>query len=383
MISITNRIVWGVFRALTAISLALSWAVSIPAQPAQAAAGFSEYFIPGPASQIQPILVNNDNDPVVGNNITNVITVVLSSNNTTVYYDHWEDGYGTGAVGNNEMYVGNKGTVFTFRSDVPYTHGAVLTGDCAGSTFPGGGSPGGAANRCYDGKDRIYVAGGGVSVSQVFWPTAAALGTVYANAWDIYPTKPYQTSYVIPVGENLNDVSYLDNFGAVAYNNSNGTINWSSNPWVETNDDGLPGSGKILVTAATLAAWTTPGADSNSIISRPVPLTTSAYLTFGVTETGTHDNADIFYVEVVEQWRRLVDNVLEDIDPDEHRRDADDQHQPIRRAQYADPIRDHGIRCSGRRRVHDMSTMCRSTPTCWTSRTCTCWWSRGTTTRTL
>ncbi len=38
------------------------------------------------------------------------------------------------------------------------------------------------------------------------WPET--VGTAYALSWGLYPTKPYQNTYTIPVGENL--TSYLD-----------------------------------------------------------------------------------------------------------------------------------------------------------------------------
>jgi LPXTG-site transpeptidase (sortase) family protein len=170
-------------------------------QPAQAvAAGFSEYYVPGAVDQLMLIL--NDNDPTVPTtqDLHNVITITIVTDGTSVYYDHWENGYGTGTVGNDEHYVGNRGDVLTFISDNPYPRGSSLTA-CSGSTFPAGGSPGGDATRCYDGRDRIYVAGGAVSVAQAFWPTTT--GTVYANAWSLYPIKPWELNYVIPVGENL------------------------------------------------------------------------------------------------------------------------------------------------------------------------------------
>jgi LPXTG-site transpeptidase (sortase) family protein len=191
--------------ALLFVVLIYSW-FAIPLQTTARADGIvggnSEYFIPGEAGQLRAILVNNDNDPAVGNNLHNVITVSVAMDNTTIYYDHWENGYGTGNTVYDERYTANKGTVLVFESpSVPANpRGTSLTA-CPGSSFPAGGSPGGNANNCYDGRDRIYVAGGAVSVAQAFWPTA--VGTVYANAWEVYPIKPYQTNYVIPVGEDL------------------------------------------------------------------------------------------------------------------------------------------------------------------------------------
>lgn len=181
-------------------------AAAEPTQSVQAGApgGYSEYFIPGATDQIMAILDDNEGS-TIGSLLTNTITVSVSAK-VKVYYDHWENGYHTGSSFDNwdETYTANKGDVLTFRStNIPYPRLLDLNA-CSESTFPSGGT-GGATNHCYDGRDRIYVAGGAVSVAQVFWPTS--MGTVYANAWEIYPIKPYETTYTIPVGENLYSAS--------------------------------------------------------------------------------------------------------------------------------------------------------------------------------
>jgi LPXTG-site transpeptidase (sortase) family protein len=127
------------------------------------------------------------------NQMLNVVTITVASDNTTIYYDHWENGYTNNATG-DEVYVRNKGAVLFFNTQnmvIPR-----LAGNTCTST-----NPNGASTACYDGGDRIYVAGGSVSVSQVFWPEVTS--SVFANAWEIYPVKPYQLSYTIPVGEDL------------------------------------------------------------------------------------------------------------------------------------------------------------------------------------
>jgi LPXTG-site transpeptidase (sortase) family protein len=180
-------------------------------------AGYSEYYIPGSTDQLFQILKDIDNDPDIGNalggggtctvapcnRMHNVTTVSISSDGVTVYYDHWENGYGAGNTGNDETYVVNKGDVLTFESSnivVPRNAADTCT-----ST-----NPNGASTACYDGRDRIYVAGGAVSVAQAFWPEVTQ--TVFANAWEVYPIKPYQINYTIPVGENLSGapLNYTD-----------------------------------------------------------------------------------------------------------------------------------------------------------------------------
>ena len=194
--------------------IVLSAGAFLRPQPVQAAvvAGFTEFYVPGFTDQLFALLRANDNDPQMGNanvlglgavgtctaapcnQMHNVITVVVAADNTRVYFDHWENGYSTGAAG-DEVYTGNAGDVFVFESAnivVPRTTGATCT-----STNPSG-TP---STACYDGRDRIFSAGGAVGVAQAFWPEVN--GTVYANAWEIYPVKPYQSTYVVPVGQDL------------------------------------------------------------------------------------------------------------------------------------------------------------------------------------
>ena len=55
---------------------------------------------------------------------------------------------------------------------------------------------------CYDGGDRIYVAGGAVTVTRAAWIEEQG-ATIQAVAWEVYPVKPQLTTYVLPFGENL------------------------------------------------------------------------------------------------------------------------------------------------------------------------------------
>jgi hypothetical protein len=190
------------FFTFVAVALVLQlFAFPSPAK-AEIAAGYSEYFIPASDDDLMAVLDIIESSSI-GTTLTNVITVSVGNDNVTLYYDHWENGYGFNSstlTGADEVYTGNRGTIFTFKStNIPYPRGTSLTA-CSGSTFPAGGT-GGSASNCYDSRDRLYVVGGSVSVAQAFWPTTS--GTNFANAWEIYPTKPYNTRYVIPVGEDL------------------------------------------------------------------------------------------------------------------------------------------------------------------------------------
>ncbi|GAB4578212.1 MAG: hypothetical protein Fur0022_09460 [Anaerolineales bacterium] len=189
--------------------------------------GLSEYYIPVEADQLWSIFVDNDNDPVLNNaqGIHYVIAVTASTDNTTVYYDHWEDTYDFNEVtltGADESFTANQGTVLEFESNnVPAAPRGTGMNVCT-STHPPGST---ATNFCYDGRDRIYVVGGAATVTLAVWPQSQ--GTVYAFAWELFPTKPYQTGYTIPVGENLFGAPYFyddfDNVYVLAQATTDGT----------------------------------------------------------------------------------------------------------------------------------------------------------------
>jgi len=117
-----------------------------------------------------------------------VVGVTASADNTTVYYDHWETaGFTSGAAG-DEIVPLNKGQVHFFES----------------SNVPG--NPRGTAE-FYDGGDRIYVAGSLLQLVVSIWPESP--GTVFTDAWEVYPLQAWEASYVVPVGENLS-ATYSD-----------------------------------------------------------------------------------------------------------------------------------------------------------------------------
>jgi hypothetical protein len=180
------------FRIVVILAVLMQLLVFLPPQPVEAAvvAGFSEYFVPGFSDDLMEILDDIEVNQAVGTTLTSLVTISVGGD-VTLYYDHWENGLGS-TVSADETYTANKGDVLTFKSTtIPYPRdggGTAAVDDCTGSTYPSGGT-GGSTDNCYDGRDRIYVAGGVVSVAQAFWPTV--LNTNFANAWEIYPVKPY------------------------------------------------------------------------------------------------------------------------------------------------------------------------------------------------
>ena len=242
-------------------------------------AGYSEYYIPGDEEQLALIwgdIGQTGGIAVTGANATRhtIISVVAWSDNTTVYYDHWENGYNfdpNDPTSADETYTLNKGESKIFDSTgIPvYSRGT--------GTY-------------YDGGDHIYVAGGVVSVTRMSWNDNA--GTVFSIATEVYPVKPQMTTYILPFGEDLaatyrsfdrvyaliqatqdntvlqfdvnadgtNDTicvnreqhscSFLDNFGG-GYTTNNGTCTWPAG-WQEVGEADGAGAGRVSVTGGQL-----------------------------------------------------------------------------------------------------------------------------------
>jgi hypothetical protein len=160
---------------------------------ADVVSGYQEFYIPGATDQMWNIFQDLDNDPdlVEASGMHEVIGVTASLPETTVYYDHWEDGYGfdpnNPAATADETYVLDQGEVKTFESsNIP--------------VLPRG------TGEFYDGGDRIYSAGGSLSVTKSQWPES--VGTVFAIAWEVYPMKAMNTTYTLPVGVDLAGAPY-------------------------------------------------------------------------------------------------------------------------------------------------------------------------------
>lgn len=144
-------------------------------------AGFQEFYAPLPAQLTRQIFINiNKSIKKHSNTAHYVVGVTASADNTTVYYDHWENGYETGPAG-DEVVTLNKGEVHIFESNsVPAN--------------PRG------TNIYYDGGDRIYVAGSFLQLVVSIWPDNKP---GFSDGWEIYPVQAWEKEYTIPVGENL------------------------------------------------------------------------------------------------------------------------------------------------------------------------------------
>ncbi|MEM9303578.1 MAG: SdrD B-like domain-containing protein, partial [Pseudomonadota bacterium] len=207
---------------------------------AQAAAGYTEYFIPGDEFQIREILGDLDNDLRADQPGVAIIGVSAWADDTTLFYDHWEDGYefdplnpGNSADEIIQLRSTNddpaiptcteEETIESFdapicettdpfhifdSADIPRADRDALpdplTNGCASAEAGNG--------FCYDGRDRIFVAGGATTMSRATWISGITgtgdddnldPGTFQALAWEVYPVRPQLTTYILPFGEDL------------------------------------------------------------------------------------------------------------------------------------------------------------------------------------
>jgi uncharacterized repeat protein (TIGR01451 family) len=164
------------------------------------------FFIPYPADLLDDQFDAAHAANFIDDDIVTTISISVLRDGTFVYYDHWEGGlepnlyfpvqggtevWGDGNLGNgasptdpvNDLL--NAGDVITLQNVVE---------------VPRGDPP----PVRYDGGDKIVSVGGGVAVTLAVWPESA--GSLFAGAWELYPTSRWGTKYVIPVGEDLGAV---------------------------------------------------------------------------------------------------------------------------------------------------------------------------------
>ncbi|KPK95110.1 MAG: hypothetical protein AMJ88_02085 [Anaerolineae bacterium SM23_ 63] len=218
----SSHLSFPILLLITITTLLVALILPLSTVEAQTPAGYSEYYIPGGTEQLWNIYVDLDNDPVLqaAQGMHAVIAVTATLDDTKVYYDHWEDTYdfdpADPEVTADQIVTLNQGQVAEFESNnIPVPRGT--------STY-------------YDGRDRIYVAGGPVTVTRASWPES--IGTVFSLAWEIYPTKPFLTNYTIPVGQDLAGAPYnYDDFDRV-YVIVQSTTNGNN---VQIDDPTIPG----------------------------------------------------------------------------------------------------------------------------------------------
>lgn len=203
--------------AIGALLFSLALATAFAATPA----GYSEYIIPFDEDIFAYVT-----DPVAAgaigaNNTTfSLISVTAWSNTVTIYYDHWENGYGYDP--NNpdatadEKYTLDRSDTLNFSSAAvprPRTGANGNTyigaaGDCTGQAAPAAPLIRNTPDYCYDGRDRIMSIGGATTVTRGGYLNAPGPGKLAAIGEEVFPLAPQLIRYVLPFGENAGRPDY-------------------------------------------------------------------------------------------------------------------------------------------------------------------------------
>ncbi len=159
-------------------------------------------------------------DPSTSTTIFETISLTASSNGTTIFYDHWEDGYDADPIapapGSSTQVTGN----------ILAGEGALWQNSINVATRL-------ASTLVRDGRDRITIIGQPVSMMRAGWLDNP--GTRLAGAWEMARVSDWGRRYVIPVGEDLGqrnpipaqrtgDHDYVSVSVMAAYDNTNVTI---------------------------------------------------------------------------------------------------------------------------------------------------------------
>jgi uncharacterized repeat protein (TIGR01451 family) len=123
---------------------------------------------------------------------------------------------------------------------------------------------------------------GSAQVLSTGW-ASLGLARSLARSADLSTADSAELSFTIRHASTVQTNNIRDEFGTVAYTNSNGNLPWDSN-WVESNDDALPNSGTIQVTGGLLRFL---NSSANAQVGRWARLTghTNAVLSFDYVAT--------------------------------------------------------------------------------------------------
>jgi uncharacterized repeat protein (TIGR01451 family) len=184
--------------------------------PAGAQINAFTFFIPYPTGILDDQFNEGYADAdLISYDIETVISIAVRRYGTVIYYDNWEDGFeanltnptqsttwvwGDGNPANNGEFANTpaddiltEGYIIELRNRVP------LVGD-DGQRDPSDDYP--------DGRDAMASVNGAIAVTLAVWPrspddTGIDPDSLYAGAWELFPTGSWGQDYRIPVGEDL------------------------------------------------------------------------------------------------------------------------------------------------------------------------------------
>jgi uncharacterized repeat protein (TIGR01451 family) len=187
-------------KAISCLALVLAFVLL----PGPVSAGVVEtFFVPLPEEQVRTSMLKLA--PSTGATMVSVTSIVVTGNNTVIYYDHWEDGYevdiehpvqgttqiwGDGNIANgcapghacaaNSDDVLTAGEVIALRNNVTLPYNPTLYQ--------------------FNGRDK-FGSTKALAVTRAAWATTP--GTVLTTAVEVSATRDYGTSFKIPVGEDV------------------------------------------------------------------------------------------------------------------------------------------------------------------------------------
>ncbi len=183
------------------------------------------FYIPKKEADIRTGLYRVNTNFGLSVDIQTVISITVSTDNTIIYYDHWEDGYETDIsnptqstteiLGDNNPDNGiapgyttdvlNAGDIISLENSVDVDNTSTVID--------------------FDGEDKIG-ASKAIVVSRPYYPDAAN-GELIAEAVNVYDTSKWDTSYEIPLGEDFTssvNFEYTSLFVTAAEDNTTLTI---------------------------------------------------------------------------------------------------------------------------------------------------------------
>ncbi len=196
---------------------------------AKAQIDFFTFFIPYRTDDLGQIFsLNDDFDLDPGESITETISISVHRDNTVIYYDHREDGgleanltspsqpttiiWGDGDPSNNgtlaelpHIKVNNQPIATTLNVNDVLQAGDVIVLQNEVEL------PRDDSVLLFDGGDKLTAQGGPLAVTLAVWPynkndcapILCTVGTLFAGAWELYPTNNWGREYEMPIGQDL------------------------------------------------------------------------------------------------------------------------------------------------------------------------------------
>lgn len=161
------------------------------------------FFVPYPADLLDDQFDAAQSANFISVDIVTTISIAVQRDGSIIYYDHWEDGLEAEITSPTQPSTqvwgdGNpaNGAPPNIPSDVLVARDVIAPQNVVPV-------PRNPADFYFDGGDKIVSLGGPIAVTLAVWPDDPGSGILFAGAWELYPTSRWDTSYVIPVGQNV------------------------------------------------------------------------------------------------------------------------------------------------------------------------------------